>query len=48
VLSRDEAARLAPDKPELDLPPRAVGLVTDPVGGAELPFKPRVNDVVPL
>ena len=27
VLARDEAARLAPDEPELDLPPRAVGLV---------------------
>jgi len=27
VLARDEAARLAPDEPELDLPPRAVGLI---------------------
>ena len=27
VLARDEAARLAPDEPELDLPPRALGLI---------------------
>ena len=43
------AAAPGHDKSPRDLPcPYALCVVNDPVGGAELSFKPRVDDVVPL